>query len=88
MVSVTSADAQNHFGELLERAQRGPVAVTRHGRTVAYVVSADSMDGPDLGTRRADAARWYTAFCQAHAPTPAAAALTDDDVNGLVHALR
>ena len=39
MKSMTSAEAQNNFGRLLEAAQRRPVAVTRHGRTAAVVMS-------------------------------------------------
>lgn len=87
MDSITSVDAQNRFGELLERAQRGPVAVTRHGRTVAYVVAPQDMPGLDLPARRAQAAQWYGEFCRG-APTVAAAALTDDEITQLVHELR
>ncbi len=91
MVQVTSVDAQNRFGELLERAQREPVAVTRHGRTVAYVVGAHELAGVDLAERRAQAARWYAAYC-AEVRTPpgpsTGAELSDDDVVQLVHALR
>lgn len=43
MISVTSVEAQNRFGELIDRSQREPVAITRRGRTVAYVVSAHEM---------------------------------------------
>jgi len=34
----TASAAKQRFGELLERAARGPVAIVRHGRIVAYVV--------------------------------------------------
>ncbi len=43
MQQVTSADAQNRFGQLLDMAQREPVAITRHGRTAGYVVSVQDM---------------------------------------------
>lgn len=43
MLTVTSVEAQSRFGELIDRAQREPVAVTRRGRTVAYVVSEHDM---------------------------------------------
>ncbi|MDQ1341911.1 MAG: antitoxin Phd [Pseudomonadota bacterium] len=43
MVTVTSVEAQNRFGELIDRSQREPVAITRRGRTVAYVVSEHEM---------------------------------------------
>lgn len=32
MISVTSVEAQNRFGQLLDMARRKPVRVTRHGR--------------------------------------------------------
>lgn len=31
MISVTSVEAQNRFGQLLDMARREPVTVTRHG---------------------------------------------------------
>ena len=44
MLSVTSVEAQSRFGELIDRSQREPIAVTRRGRTVAYVVSGHDME--------------------------------------------
>lgn len=43
MLTVTSVEAQSRFGELIDRAQREPIEVTRRGRTVAYVVSEHDM---------------------------------------------
>ncbi|MDP1527185.1 MAG: type II toxin-antitoxin system prevent-host-death family antitoxin [Rhodocyclaceae bacterium] len=43
MITITSVEAQSRFGELIDRAQREPIAVTRRGRTVAYVVSEHEM---------------------------------------------
>jgi len=42
MTTMTSADAQNHFGELLDRAQREPIGITRRGRIAAYMVSSET----------------------------------------------
>ncbi len=39
MRPLTSVDAQNRFGEMLDTAQREPVEITRRGRPVAVVVS-------------------------------------------------
>ena len=39
MISVTSVEAQNRFGQLLDLARREPVTVTRHGRPAAFIVS-------------------------------------------------
>lgn len=44
MRTMTSVEAQNHFGELLDTAQREPVTITRRGRPVAYVVSQQEYD--------------------------------------------
>ncbi len=42
MRTVTSVEAQNHFGELLDNAQREPVSITRRGRPVAFIVSNEA----------------------------------------------
>jgi antitoxin Phd len=39
MLTMTSLTAQNQFGTLIDASQREPVAVTRHGRPVAVVLS-------------------------------------------------
>lgn len=41
---MTSVEAQNHFGELIDAAQREPVTITRRGRPVVYVVSQQEYD--------------------------------------------
>ena len=38
MITVTSVEAQNRFGQLLDMARREPVTVTRHGRPAAFIV--------------------------------------------------
>lgn len=43
MITITSVEAQSRFGELIDRSQREPVAITRRGRTVAFVVSEHEM---------------------------------------------
>ena len=40
MITVTSVEAQNRFGQLLDTVQREPVTITRHGRTVAVLGGA------------------------------------------------
>jgi len=39
MQTMTSLDAQNQFGTLIDASQRQPVTVTRRGRPVAVVMS-------------------------------------------------
>jgi antitoxin Phd len=43
MLTMTSVEAQNRFGQLLDAAQREPIAITRHGRVVAFVISPQDM---------------------------------------------
>ena len=96
MIAMTSVEAQSRFGELIDRAQREPVSVTRRGRTVAYVVSEhDMLALSNVEARRNAAARWYSQYRASVGALPeqkkqakAAQALTDEDVNQLVHELR
>ena len=37
----TAKEAKNHFGRLLEQAQRFPVAINKNGRKVAFVISQE-----------------------------------------------
>jgi antitoxin Phd len=43
MITVTSVEAQNNLGQLLDTAQREPVIITRHGRPAAYLISPHDM---------------------------------------------
>ena len=44
MVKVTSTEFCRNFGRFQDMAQREPVAVTSHGRTTAYLISAESYE--------------------------------------------
>lgn len=44
MTTITSKDAQNKFGQLIETAQREAVTITRRDRRVAVVVSSERYD--------------------------------------------
>ncbi len=44
MEKVTAAEAKQNFGELLDKAQSGPVEITRHGRRVAVMLSAREFE--------------------------------------------
>jgi prevent-host-death family protein len=91
MLTKTSAEAQNQFGQLLDLAQREPVAITRHGRPAAFVVSPRDIE-PILRERErrqkavADFKAWSN-MARNHM-TPAAAELTEEDINRMVHELR
>lgn len=41
MHTVRASDAKNRFGELVDRVQREPVRIERHGRGVAVLISED-----------------------------------------------
>ncbi len=51
MITITSVEAQNRFGELIDRAQRGPVQVTCRGRTVAGGLPGRDSVSPRLPSR-------------------------------------
>lgn len=38
-----ASDAKNRFGQLLDAAQSGPVRISKNGRDVAVVLSADAF---------------------------------------------
>ena len=44
MRTISSVDARNRFGQLLEAAQRAPVAVTRKGRPAVVVMSIEDYE--------------------------------------------
>lgn len=87
MRTVSSAEAQNHFGELLDNAQREPITITRRGRPVAFVVSPQDMqDLQDARRKRGAAVEEFEAyFAKADAMlTSAARELADEDVTRMV----
>ncbi len=91
MISVTSVEAQNRFGQLLDMARREPVTVTRHGRPAAFIVSPQDMEELlDVRVRRSKAVEALEAWSARATAlvTPVAAELSDDDINRLVHELR
>ncbi|WP_373510577.1 type II toxin-antitoxin system Phd/YefM family antitoxin [Thiocapsa sp.] len=74
MIVVTSVEAQSRFGELIDRAQREPIEITRRG-TVAYVVSEhDLRELGDLRKRREEAVQWYASYRRTTSASPEAAA--------------
>ncbi len=91
MKTITSVEAQNRFGELLDNAQREPVTITRRGRPVAFVVSPEDMkDLLDTRRQREQAlADFETFFARTDARlSPEAKDLTDSDIKRLVNELR
>jgi len=93
MITMTSVEAQNGFGKLLDTVQREAVTITRHGRPTAFIVSPQDMEEL-LDARRkrsravADLEAWRAQARTTAAQTAAAAALTDEDVTRIVHEAR
>ncbi len=95
MVKVTSVEAQNRFGQLIDMAQREIITVTRHGRPAAFIVSPRDMEELlDARKRRsravAELEAWSAQTRKRQSPAQAAAAakLIDAEVNRMVHAAR
>jgi prevent-host-death family protein len=95
MVKVTSVDAQNRFGQLIDTAQRETITVTRHGRPVAFIVSPHDMEELlDARRRRSRAVAELEAWAaqaakgRSAAQAAAPAKLTDEEVNSMVHRSR
>ncbi len=91
MITLTSVEAQNRFGQLLDMVQREPVTITRHGRATAFVVSPRDME--ELANARAKRSQAVEAFeawtaRAAKSVTPAARRLTDEKINTIVHEVR
>lgn len=91
MITVTSVEAQNRFGQLLDTVQREPVTITRHGRTAAFIVSPKDMDELiNARSKRSKAVAEFEAWSRraSKSALPAAAGLTDEDFVKLVHKAR
>jgi len=44
MRSITSADAKNNFGELIDLARAAPVTVTKYDRPVVVVIAVEEFE--------------------------------------------
>lgn len=91
MITVTSVEAQNRFGQLLDTVQREPVTITRHGRAAAFIVSPQDMaELTSARSKRSKAVAEFDAWRQRAAASalPAAEKLTDEGVVRMVKAAR
>ena len=48
MQSMSAHDAKAKFGQLLDAVREGPVAISKHGREVAVVISKKEFDAIEL----------------------------------------
>ena len=53
MKAIAAKEAKNNFGEMLDTAQREPVAIEKHGRAVAIVLSVENYQQMKLENLRA-----------------------------------
>jgi prevent-host-death family protein len=91
MLTISATQAQNSFGEILDAVRREPVAITEQGHPLAYVISPEELQKWfEDQTERDKAAFAYRAYQErvGRKATPEADALTDEQVNRLVHELR
>ena len=91
MITVTAMEAKNRFGQLLDTAQREPVAITRRGRVAAIMVSPkDMQDLLEARRNRCIAVEAFEAYFARSdgSLTHAARSLTDEDIVKLVHESR
>jgi prevent-host-death family protein len=90
MITKTSAEAQNQFGQLLDTVQREPVAITRHGRPAAFIVSPKDMSEMLDWKRRKQAVKELQQWGEKYRAqiSPEAATLTDEEINIMVHESR
>jgi antitoxin Phd len=79
-----SREVQAHFGAVLDEAKRGSVTVTQYGRPVVVMMGYEEA----MSARRALATQRMLSFMESRPNNPAADALTDEDINRLVHELR
>ena len=87
MITITSTEAQTHFGEILDAAQREPVTITQRGRPLAFIISPEDLKKLFASqVKRDEAVAAYEAYRRRIRlnPNPAADELTDEDINRLV----
>ena len=92
MITKTSAEAQNQFGQLLDTVQREPVAITRHGRPAAFIVSPRDME-PIIRERerRRKAMEDFEALSdriRLYQAEQGVRELSDEEINRIVHEVR
>jgi antitoxin Phd len=91
MQIVPAVKAQTKFGELIDQAQREVIAVTRYGRTIAYVVSEHDMRELQAGMlRRRKAGAAFGSYGKKVLTERASdiATPSEEEINALVNELR
>jgi len=84
MQTIASREAQSRFDATLDLARGEPVTITQYGRPVVTMMSADLAQKAMRLYQAYDMAKFLDALPQ----LPEHVALSDQDNNALVHALR
>jgi len=84
MKRLASSEVQSKFGEVLDLAKRDPVTVTQYGRPVVLMMGYEE----GLETLRLKAAQALRDFLNGLPSNAEAEALSEEDINRLVHELR
>jgi prevent-host-death family protein len=82
--TFASREVQSHFGAVLDAAKREPVTVTQYGRPVVVMMGVEVAEE----AQRALAGRRMSEFLRRLPRVEAAEALSDADINAMVHELR
>ena len=80
MKTFASSDVQSRFGEVLDRAKRGPVTVTQYGRPVVVMMGYDEA----IEAMRLLAGQKLVTFLRTLPLNAEAEALDEEDINRLV----
>ena len=84
MQTFSSRDVQTRFVAVMDIAKRDAVTITQYGHPVVVMMNVDDAHE----AMRARAGRHLADFLGKLPLNPAAQALTDQDINTLVHGLR
>jgi hypothetical protein len=91
MLTVTSTEAENGFGKLLDNVQDEPITIIRDGRIAAFMVSPQDMQNlQEARQKRGDAVEAFEAFFANNDTelAPEALLLTESTISQLVHQSR
>ena len=84
MQTFSSRDVQQKFGTVLDLAKREPVTVTQYGRPVVVMMGIEEA----RAVERQRAGSRLLAFMRRLPLNPQAEALSEEDINAMVHELR
>jgi antitoxin Phd len=84
MQTFTSRDVQQQFGRVMDLARHEDITITKYGRPFVVMMGIEEAQA----VQRQRAGSRLATFLRTLPISPAAEALTDEDINALVHELR